>query len=149
MTNRDAITVSEHLSKMPAAVRPIVRSARRTVKRVAPQAKEIAYQSQAPRSSRSMWKIVRYAMEDQSVVAIGTFPRYATIFFSRGRELDDGSGLLEGSGKDFRFIRLRVPDDAAQPAVKRVLRKAFALARAKTQREQRALRPVRARPRES
>ena len=121
------IPISEHLRKMPPAVRPIVQSARRMVKEVAPRAKEVTYNSRPPRSSRAMWKLVRYAVEDEYPVAIGTFPTYAVLFFSRGSELDDGSGLLEGSGKDFRFVRLRTPEDAGRPPVRRVLRRAFAL----------------------
>ena len=58
---------------------------------------------------------------------IGTFPTYASLFFYRGRELDDGSGLLEGGGKDMRFIRLRSPADAQSPATKRMVRRAFTL----------------------
>jgi hypothetical protein len=121
------IPVSEHIKKVPATVRPIVQAARRTVAAVAPNADEISYQSQPPRSSTYMWKIVRYAVDGANVVGIGTFPRHSTLFFYRGRELDDGSGLLEGSGKDSRFITLKVPADAERPAVKRLLRKAFKL----------------------
>ena len=120
------ITVSENLKRIPPAVRPIVQAARRAVKAAAPHASEVAYQSRKPRSSSAMWKLVRYAVGDEYVVGIGTFPTYATLFFTRGRELDDGNGLLEGSGKDARFIRLRKPSDAAQPALRRVLRKSFA-----------------------
>lgn len=127
MPARGEISVAEHLRKVPAAVRPTVQAARRTVKAIAPRAKEIAYQSRPPRSSRSMWKIVRYAVDESYVVAIGTFPTYASLFFPRGRELDDDGGLMEGGGKEFRFIRLRTPADAARPAVKRMVRKAFAL----------------------
>ena len=75
-----------------------------------------------------MWKLARYAVGAENVLAIGTFPKHATIFFYRGRDLDDGSGLLEGSGKDLRFIRLNSPADVDRPAVKRTVRKAFALA---------------------
>jgi hypothetical protein len=121
------IPVSEHIKKVPATVRPIVQAARQTVKAVAPKADEISYQSQPPRSSTYMWKIVRYAVDGQNVVGIGTFPRHSTLFFYRGRELDDGSGLLEGSGKDSRFVTLKVPADAERPAVKRLLREAFKL----------------------
>ncbi len=121
------IPVSEHIKKIPPAVRPIVQAARRAVKGVAPGADEISYQSQPPRSSTYMWKIVRYAVDGANVVGIGTFPRHSTMFFYRGRELDDGSGLLEGSGKDSRFITLRAPADAERPAVKRLLEKAFKL----------------------
>ncbi len=121
------IPVSEHIKKIPPAVRPIVQAARRTVKGVAPSADEISYQSQPPRSSTYMWKIVRYAVDGANIVGIGTFPKHSTMFFYRGRELDDGSGLLEGSGKDSRFITLRAPADAERPAVKRLLEKAFKL----------------------
>lgn len=121
------IPVLEHIKKIPPSVRPIVQAARRTVQAVAPKADEISYQSQPPRSSTYMWKIVRYAVDGTNVVGIGTFPRHSTLFFYRGRELDDGSGLLEGSGKDSRFITLREPADAERPAVKQLVRKAFKL----------------------
>lgn len=123
--NEHVITVSDHLERIPPAVRPIVQAARRAVKAAAPDAKEVAYQSKAPRSKSAMWKLVRYSIDDEYLVGIGTFSTYATMFFMRGRELDDGSGLLEGSGKDARFTRLRKPGDASQPALTRVLRKAF------------------------
>jgi len=121
------IPVSDHIKKIPPAVRPIVEAARRTVKAVAPTADEISYQSQPPRSSTYMWKIVRYAVGGANVVGIGTFPRHSSLFFYRGRELDDGSGLLQGSGKDSRFVTLKAPADVERPAVKRLLRKAFTL----------------------
>ena len=122
-------SVAGHLKKVPPAVRPTVLAARRTVKAVAPKAKEVAYQSGPPRSSRSMWKLARYAIGSTYVAAIGTFPKHATLFFYRGSELDDGSGLLQGSGKDLRFITLNTPADAARPAVKRIVKRAFALER--------------------
>jgi hypothetical protein len=119
--------VSEHLRQIPPTVRSMVQAARRTVKVVAPKAREITYSSRPPRSSRYMWKIVRYAVDGANVVGIGTFPRHATLFFYRGRELDDGGGLLQGAGKEMRFITVRAPADAERPAVKRMLRKAFTL----------------------
>jgi hypothetical protein len=127
MPREDELSVSEQLKRIPSSVRPTVQAARRMVKAVAPKAKEAAYQSQPPRSKSAMWKIVRYAVEDEPVVAIGTFPTYAILYFYRGREIDDASGLLEGGGKDLRFTRLRTPADAARPDVRRLVRKAFAL----------------------
>jgi hypothetical protein len=61
------------------------------------------------------------------VLGIGTFPKYSTSFFYRGKELDDGSGVLEGSGRNSRFITLRSAADAERPEVKRIVRRAFAL----------------------
>ena len=121
------VTVAEQMKRIPSAVPPTVQAARRTVKAIAPRAKEIAYQSEPPRSKSALWKIVRYATRNEPVVGIGTFPTYATLYFYRGRDIDDASGLLEGSGKDMRFTRLRTPADAGRPDVRRLVRQAFAL----------------------
>jgi len=111
-------------------VRPTVQAARRMVKAIAPNAREVTYASQPPRSSLSMWKLVHYALDDAYVVGIGTYPTYVSVFFYRGRELEDESGLLEGGGKDMRFIRLRTPAEAEKQAVKRMVRSAFRATRA-------------------
>lgn len=123
------ITVSAQLRKVPAAVRPTVKAAIDAARAAAPEATEIPYQMEAPRSERMMWKLVRFAVGGENVLGVGTFPRHATIFFYRGRELDAGNGLLQGSGKESRFVTLRSPADVARPAVKQLIRKAFALAR--------------------
>jgi hypothetical protein len=130
MPNTAEITVSEHVRRIPQAVRRTVQAARRMVRSAAPKAKEIAYRSsRAPgATSPSMNKVCRYVVDDVQVVGIGTFPKYASLFFSRGRELDDGGGLLEGGGKA-RFVRLRTPADAQRPALKRIVRQAFKLGR--------------------
>ena len=122
-----APSVSEHLKAVPAAVRPTVQAARRLIKAIAPTAMEISYRSQPPRSKSAMWKIIRYALDGVDVAGIGTFATYASLYFYRGRELEDGSGLLEGGGRDMRFIRLRTPADAEAAATKRIVRKAFTL----------------------
>ena len=123
------IPVSEHLRRIPPSVRRTVQAARRAVKSAAPKAKELAYRSsRSPAAaSRSMYKVVRYAVDDANVVGIGTYPTYATLFFYRGRELHDPSGLLEGTGKDARFLRLLTPADAEKATVTRIVRQAFKL----------------------
>jgi Domain of unknown function (DU1801) len=130
LASKQMITVSAQLKKVPAAVRPTVAAAVKAVREAAPQAQEIPYQMEAPRSERMMWKIVRFAVDGENVVGVGTFPRHSTIFFYRGRELDAGEGLLQGAGKDTRFVTLRAPGDVARPEIKRLIRKAFALTRA-------------------
>jgi hypothetical protein len=121
------IPLSEHVKNVPPGVRPTVQAAIRTVKEIAPKADEITYRSRPPKSKSTMWKLVRYAVDGTNVVGIGTFTNHSTMFFYRGRELDDGSGLLQGGGKDTRFITLRAPADAQSPVVKRLVRKAFKL----------------------
>jgi hypothetical protein len=120
-------TLSDQLKKLPPSVRAIVQAARRTLKAAAPNATEITSQSPPPRAKSYMWKMVRYAIDGRDVVGIGAFTAYASLVFYRGRELDDGSGLLQGGGKDARFITLRNPADLEQAAIARMIRKAFKL----------------------
>jgi len=121
------IPLSQQLEKVPDNVRPTVKAAIKTVKEVAPKADEITYRSGPPRSSSAMWKLVRYSVGGANVVGVGTFTNHSTLFFYRGRELEDKSGLLQGTGKDSRYVTLRRPADAEQPAVKRLVRQAFKL----------------------
>ena len=104
-----------------------VEAARQMVKAIAPQAEEIPYRMAQPSSGRTMWKLYRYAVEGSNVVGIGTFPEHANLYFYRGVELDDGSGLLKGGGKEMRSITLHTPADAERPDVKAMVRKAFGL----------------------
>ena len=110
------------------STKPTLEAARRLVRSVAPKAVEIPYDMAEPRSSRTMWKLYRYAVDGENVVGIGTFPDHANLYFYRGVDLDDGSGLLQGGGKEMRSITLRTPADVARPDLKAIVRKAFNLA---------------------
>jgi hypothetical protein len=119
--------VAMDMKAIPTATRPIVQAARKAVKAAAPQSAEIAYEMAEPQSARTMWKLFRYQDEEGNVCGIGTFPDHANLYFYRGRELDDGSGLLQGGGKEMRSITLRSRADLDRPAVRSILRKAFKL----------------------
>lgn len=121
--------LTENIKQLGPEVRPIVEAARSLVLRTAPRATETAYQSSRPRSPSAMWKLARYAVNGVNVIGLGTFTKHSTLFFYRGRELDDGSGLLQGTGKDTRFITLRTVADVDRLEVKRLVSKAFQLAR--------------------
>jgi len=124
-----AITVDDHLNNVPAAVRPILVAARKTIRSADPKADEVAYQSKPPKSASAMWKLARYySLNGEEVAGLGTFARHSTIYFYRGRELPDPAGLLQGSGKDSRFVTLRSAADAEKPEVRKLVRDAFRLA---------------------
>ena len=91
-------------------------------------AREQPYQSKPPRAKSSLWKIARYVVGDADVVGIALSSVHAVLYFYRGAELDDGSGLLDGGGKSMRFIRLTTPRDALRPEVRRMLQRAFSAA---------------------
>jgi Domain of unknown function (DU1801) len=119
---------SARISEVPAAVRPIVEAAIKTIREVAPDAEEIGYDMAPPRSKSMVWKLVRYAVDGENVAGVGTLTAHSMIFFYRGRELDDGTGLLQGGGKEMRFIRLTSAADAGRPDVRKMVEKAFKLA---------------------
>jgi len=128
VSDASEISLIDQLEKVPPRVRPLVKAALDSVRKAAPRsAEEVPYRSVQPRSKSTMWKLVRFTAAGGNVIGIGTFPAHATIWFYRGRELDDGSGLLHGSGKDSRFITLLSVADAERPAVKSLVRKAFKL----------------------
>lgn len=104
-----------------------IEAARRMVRSIAPKAEEIPYRMAEPRSSRTMWKLFRYSVDGENVVGIGTFPDHANLYFYRGIDLDDGTGLLEGGGKEMRSITLRTPADAERREVRAMVRRAFRL----------------------
>jgi hypothetical protein len=116
------------MKEVPPAVQPIVEAALKTIREVAPDADEIDYEMAAPRSKSMVWKLVRFAVDGENVVGVGTLTAHSMIFLYRGRELDDGTGLLQGGGKEMRFIKLASPADAGQASVKKMVRKAFKLA---------------------
>ena len=118
----------ERLKTGPPATRPIVEAAIKTVRSIAPTAEEIPYRMEQPRSKSMMWKLVRYAVGGKPVVGIGTFTSHSAIFFYQGRELDDGSGLLMGTGKNTRYVTLRSIGEAGKPAVRKLVKAAFELA---------------------
>jgi len=52
------------------------------------------------------------------------YPKWVTLFFLHGVDLHDPDGLLEGSGKQVRSIRLKTPADINQPEVEALIAQA-------------------------
>jgi hypothetical protein len=110
------IPVAEYVKRVPASLRPTLQAGRRTIKALAPKGtKETAWRT---------WPI-RYSVEGVYVCGIGNYPRWVSVYFFRGAELDDPDGILEGSGKGMRHVKLREPNDADRPALRRLIRQAF------------------------
>jgi hypothetical protein len=52
-----------------------------------------------------------------SFISIAGYPRWVTLFFLRGAELDDPAGLLEGGGSQVRGVRLTEAGDLDRPEI--------------------------------
>ena len=55
---------------------------------------------------------------------IGVFTRHVTLGFPHGADFDDPAGVLQGTGKGMRHIRLQDLSDLKRPEIRRYLRQA-------------------------
>jgi len=62
------------------------------------------------------------------VFSIAVYPRWVSLFFARGRELDDPEHLLKGSGNTVRHIVLKEMSLFDEPAVEALIAQALARA---------------------
>jgi hypothetical protein len=62
------------------------------------------------------------------VCHVAVYSKYVNIGLNQGTELDNSSGLLEGTGNKIRHITIRNATDLKIPTVKKVLREAYKLA---------------------
>ncbi len=62
------------------------------------------------------------------VFSIALYPRWVSLFFARGMELDDPAGLLQGSGKSIRHIVLKDIALFDDPRVEALIAQSLALA---------------------
>jgi hypothetical protein len=58
------------------------------------------------------------------ICSIGAFRRHVTLAFTRGVELDDPAGVLQGTGKAMRHIRVMAMSDLDRPEIRAFLRQA-------------------------
>jgi hypothetical protein len=61
---------------------------------------------------------------DDGICHINVFVRQVNLGFSRGTELEDLGGVLQGTGKAMRHITLKVSIDLRRPEIRSFLRKA-------------------------
>ena len=85
-----------------------------------------------PYRVEQVWKAMRIASYGvgphkmtQHYAYIGVHAAHVNVGFYRGALLDDPRGLLEGTGKALRHVKVRTPGEAANPALRALLRRAI------------------------
>lgn len=91
-------------------------AARETIRSVAPQAAE-----------RVMYGGLMFSVPAQCC-GVFAYAEHVSVEFGRGCDLDDAHGVLEGSGKYRRHIKLRTDADIAAKHLTNYIRQAAALA---------------------
>jgi hypothetical protein len=65
---------------------------------------------------------------------------HITFIFIRGTSLPDPKGLLEGTGKNIRHVKIKSPEDLSRPGLRELLKSA---ARLNAKDPQKGMRPYR------
>lgn len=79
------------------------------------------------------WKVARYD-DGGEIAAIGPLKSYVNLYFADGAHLSNADGLLEGTGKDIRHIKVKTLDGIPVAAVKKLLKEAKKYAMANAER---------------
>lgn len=115
--------VERFLDELPAHIRSVADAVRSVIQREVPEAVE---------KRHGGWKIIGYSVDGSmptSICAIAPHREHVNLQFFDGTALPDPGGLLEGTGKRARHVKLRSPGDAGQPEVAALVREAAWFAR--------------------
>ena len=102
------------------------RAARRRLRTQFPGAHELVYDNY----NALVFGYSPTARASDAICSIALYPRWVTLFFLRGAELDDPEGILVGSGSTVRSVRLEDETSLDRPAVLALISAARAATRA-------------------
>jgi hypothetical protein len=63
---------------------------------------------------------------EAAVAYVGAFKAHVNVGFFRGAELDDPAGLMEGTGKYMRHVKLRPSQSIDATALTQLIQRAYA-----------------------
>jgi hypothetical protein len=102
------------------------------VQKLAWQVRELIFEI-APDLAETVYpqmKVIRYGLDGNKMNALvcAIMPTKAgvSLGFMHGTALSDPKGLLEGTGKNLRHVKLKTPEDAASPALSQLVEQAIA-----------------------
>jgi hypothetical protein len=108
--------VDLYVDAKPAELRDVAEKLRKLVKKTVKGTKE----------SVNPWKIPTF--ESNGPMCFFMVGKYHVTFgFMRGTSLPDPAGLLEGTGKNLRHVKLRSAADVTKPALKKLIEAAARL----------------------
>ncbi len=95
----------------------LARELRRLIQRLLPKAQEKIYRG---------WGVADYTFggTGRGFITIGPQKGYVNLYFMDGVDLDDPDGLLEGSGKRLRHVKIRTSEDLKKRALQSLIRQA-------------------------
>jgi hypothetical protein len=116
-------TFDELIARHTAPVQATALRLREIVLAALPKATEKVY--------ASGWHVAIYSDGERGLCGIGPAKEYCNLYLMHGAHLDDLDGLLEGTGKNMRHVKVKSPDDIPVAGIKRLLKEAKKLADAR------------------
>jgi hypothetical protein len=99
-----------------------LRRARADLRKLIPKGYELVYDSH----NALVFAFGPTARASDLVISIAGYPNWVTLFFARGKVLEDPQGLLEGAGVTIRSIRLAPFSVLRSRPVRALIRQALA-----------------------
>ena len=113
-----ADSIEQFFGSYDSDVQELARGLRALVRRLVPEAEEKLHRS---------WKTVAYGCTVK-FCAISPHKSWVNLQFHSGSSLQDPSGLLEGTGKSMRHVKVAIPGDLRRQALMKLIREAAHLA---------------------
>lgn len=114
------------LARYAPPIEALLREARSRVRRLFPRGHELVYDNY----NALVFAISPSGRTPDCFLSVTGYPRWVTLFFAHGNELDDPQGLLEGEGKHIRGVRLTQAADLDSPALRALIDQAVQLRQA-------------------
>jgi hypothetical protein len=102
-----------------------LRQARRHLRSLFPRGHELVFDNY----NALVFAISPTGRSPDAFVSVAGYPKWVTLFFSHGVDLDDPRRLLQGTGSRVRSIRLKSADDLLRPDVRTLIEQAAAAVR--------------------
>jgi hypothetical protein len=114
-------TFDELMANAVPEMRPIAKRLREIVIEIDPHTVEVVHLGDNPATygvgPKKMSEGYAYVMPQKNWVNLGFF---------KGADLANSTGLLEGTGKKLRHVKVRSADDAENPEIRRLIERALA-----------------------
>lgn len=115
MGRTEHLDAESYIADQPESLETVLRELRSLILEEAPHAVESI-----------KWGHPNYEA-DGNVCYLSAFTEHANLGFFRGADLDDPAGLLEGTGKKLRHVKVRPGAPLPEEGIRALLREAFAL----------------------
>jgi hypothetical protein len=118
--------VTDEASEARARVESYVRKQRPARQRTINRLRTVVNGAVPGLEERMRWLQVGYLMSKKDVCGIYASSDHVNLSFSRGSTLKDPEGLLEGTGKGIRHIKIFNVEDVGEETIKAYVREAVA-----------------------